>query len=193
VRIFLAGASGVIGQRLIPLLIDRGHIVGGMTRSADKVNLLQGLGAEPIFCDVYDAPNVISAVASFMPDLILHQLTDLPDDPRHIREQASRNARIRREGTRNLLAAREAAFNPRIVAQSVAWAMPVGPSADAINELEASVLAADGTVLRYGQFYGPGTYYKHELPTDPRVHIDAATIQTIAALEGPSRIVTIVD
>jgi uncharacterized protein YbjT (DUF2867 family) len=193
VRIFLAGASGVIGQRLIPLLVNEGHTVGGMTRSPGKVDALKSLGAEPIVCDVYDVTGLTEAVASFRPDLILHELTDLPDDPQLIRENASLNARIRKEGTANLLAAGRQASVPRIVAQSVAWAMPPGPSADAITELEGAVLTAQGVVLRYGQFYGPGTYYVDEVPADPKVHIDSAARRTVDALSLPSGVIVIVD
>jgi nucleoside-diphosphate-sugar epimerase len=193
VRIFLAGASGVIGQHLIPLLVDGGHIVGGMTRSPHKTPHLRSLGAEPIVCDVYDRESLTIAVAFFQPDLVLHELTDLPDDPREINESAALNARIRLEGTRNLIAASQQAGVGRILAQSVAWAMPPGPSADAVTALEASVLAVGGTVLRYGQFYGPGTYYEHEPPSRPRVHIDEAARQTIAALESTPGTIEIVE
>jgi hypothetical protein len=78
-RIFLAGASGVIGVRLIPLLVANGHVVGGMTRSPNKVKGLEQLGAEPIVCDVYDARTLFNAVKTFRPELLMHQLTDLPD------------------------------------------------------------------------------------------------------------------
>src|SRR3954467_3757459 len=79
-RIFLAGASGVIGQRLIPMLVQAGHVVGGMTRSASKMQLLAQLGAQPILCDVFDRDALIQAVRDFKPDVILNELTDLPDD-----------------------------------------------------------------------------------------------------------------
>src|ERR1700754_2085268 len=79
-RIFLAGASGVIGQRLVPRLVEAGHAVGGMTRSAGKMELLAELGAEPVLCDVFDREAVIEAVCAFKPDVLLNELTDLPDD-----------------------------------------------------------------------------------------------------------------
>src|SRR6476659_6068805 len=100
-RIFLAGASGVIGQRLIPRLVQAGHVVGGLTRSADKTELLSKLGAEPILCDVFDREALIQAVRDFKPDIVLNQLTDLPDDAEQIPKLAGRNARIRTEGNRN--------------------------------------------------------------------------------------------
>ena len=98
VRIFLAGASGVIGQRLIPRLVQAGHVVGGMTRSSSKTDLLRHLGAEPILCDVFDREALVQAVRDFEPDVVLNELTDLPDDAAQISEFASLNARIRTEG-----------------------------------------------------------------------------------------------
>ena len=163
VRIFLAGASGVIGQRLIPRLVQAGHVVGGLTRSPSKTELLSHLGAEPILCDVFDREALIQAVRDFKPDVVLNELTDLPDDAAQISKLADLNARIRTEGTRNLIEAARRSGSPKILAQSVAWQLPDGPDAQAVAELERSVLAEGGVVLRYGQFYGPGTY--NEQPT----------------------------
>ena len=87
-RIFLAGASGVLGQRLIPRLVQAGHVVGGLTRSANKTELLSHLGAEPILCDVFDREALIRAVRDFKPDVMLNELTDLPDDAAQISELA---------------------------------------------------------------------------------------------------------
>src|SRR5688572_6061286 len=112
-RIFLAGASGVIGQRLIPRLIQAGHVVGGMTRSADKAELVTHLGAEPILCDVFDREALIKAVGDFKPDIVLNELTDLPDDVALISDHADRNARIRTEGTQNLIAAAQQSGSPK--------------------------------------------------------------------------------
>lgn len=175
------------------MLVEAGHTVGGMTRSANKIDLIESLGAEPIVCDVYDGEALSAAVVAFHPDLVLHELTDLPDDLQLIREGAALNARMRTEGTRNLIAAARAASVPKVVAQSVAWALPPGKGADAVRELEESVLAEDGLVLRYGQFYGPDTYYPHGLPEDPRVGIDEAARRTVEALAEPSGILTVVD
>src|SRR3954471_16160742 len=102
-RVFLAGASGVIGQRLIPRLVEAGYIVGGMTRSADKAELLSRLGAEPVVCDVYDREALTAAVRDFAPDVILNELTDLPDDAASIGAYGEQNARIRTEGNQNLI------------------------------------------------------------------------------------------
>jgi nucleoside-diphosphate-sugar epimerase len=104
-RIFVAGASGMIGTRLVPLLVKAGHEVAGMTRSSAKEQALRALGATPVVCDVYDVPALQAAVAAYAPDAVVHQLTDLPDAVAQIAERAEANNRIRREGTANLVAA----------------------------------------------------------------------------------------
>ncbi len=190
-RIFLAGATGVIGQRLIPLLVEAGHVVGGMTRSPAKSELVRQLGAEPILCDVFDRNTLIQAVRDFQPDVILNELTDLPDDVTKISEHADLNARIRTEGNQNLIEAARQNGRPKILAQSVAWKLPEGPDARSIAELENSVLAEDGVVLRYGMFYGPGTYNEQQPAQDPRIHIDRAAERTVEALSEPSGVVDI--
>jgi nucleoside-diphosphate-sugar epimerase len=192
-RIFLAGASGVIGQRLIPRLVAAGHVVGGMTRSPKKMELLGQLGAEPILCDVFDREALVQAVGAFKPDVLLNELTDLPDDVARIGELAELNARIRTEGTRNLIEAARRSASPKILTQSVAWQLPDGPDAQAVTELERSVLAEGGVVLRYGQFYGPGTYNEGKLPEEPRVSIERAAERTVEALGEPTGVVVITD
>jgi uncharacterized protein YbjT (DUF2867 family) len=192
-RIFLAGASGVLGQRLIPRLIQAGHVVGGMTRTPSKIELVAHLGAEPILCDVFDRDALIEALRDFQPDVILNQLTDLPDDAANIGDHAERNARIRTEGNQNLLDAGRKSGSPTYLAQTVAWQLPDGPDARAVADLERSVLAQGGVVLSYGQFYGPGTYNEHALPAEPRVHIDRAAERTVEALDEPSGVVLIID
>jgi quercetin dioxygenase-like cupin family protein len=190
-RVFLAGASGVIGQRLIPRLVQAGHQVGGMTRSPGKTDVLRRLGAEPIVCDVFDREALIRAVRDFKPDVVLNELTDLPDDVAKIGEHANLNARIRTEGNHNLIEAARQNGSPRIVAQSVAWQLPDGPDARAVAELEGSVLAEGGVVLRYGMFYGPGTYNNQKPPEGPRVEIDRAAERTVEALGQPTGVVVI--
>ena len=192
-RIYFAGASGVIGSHLLPLLVDAGHIVGAMTRSAEKAGRLASMGAQPIVCDVFDRAALTSAVRSFSPDVLLHELTDLPDDLENLPDESLLNARIRVEGTRNLLDALESVDQTKIVAQSVAWTMRPGAEADAVASLEEAVLAANGVVLRYGMFYGPGTYFEGELPPAPRVHIDTAAARTLEALDAPSGILTVIE
>ena len=192
-RIYFAGASGVIGGRLVPLLVAAGHTVGAMTRSAEKATRLASVGAEPIVCDVFDRPALTRSVRAFSPDLLLHELTDLPDDLESLPADSLLNARIRSEGTRNLLDALEGLNSPKVVAQSVAWTMRPGVEADAVAELEKVVLAANGVVLRYGLLYGPGTYFEADPPADPRVHIDVAVARTLDALGAAPGIVTIVE
>lgn len=165
-RVFLAGGSGVIGMRLIPMLSAAGHDIAGMTRTPGKANRLLTLGAWPVVCDVFDLEALCDAVGSYRPDVVLHQLTDLPDDQSQITERAAANARMRREGTRNLLVAAKRALTPRFVAQSVAWQLP-GDGGAAVEEHELAVLDAGGVVIRYGQFYGPGTYFESEVPPAP--------------------------
>jgi uncharacterized protein YbjT (DUF2867 family) len=192
-RIFLAGASGVIGQRLIPRLLDAGHVVGGMTRSSGNTELLGELGAEPLLCDVFDREALIRAVVDFQPDVVLNELTDLPDEAERIGEHAERNARIRTEGTQNLIEAARRSGSPKLVAQSVAWPLPDEADARAVAELERSVIAEGGVVLRYGQFYGPGTYHEQRPPEEPRVHIDRAAERTVEALHEPAGVIVVVD
>jgi uncharacterized protein YbjT (DUF2867 family) len=192
-RVFLAGASGVIGQRLIPRLVQAGHVVGGMTRSSSKTALLAQLGAEPILCDVFDRDALIQAVRDFNPDVILNELTDLPDDVEKIGDHAELNARIRTEGNQNVIEAARQSGSPKILAQTVAWQLPDGPDALAVAELERSVLAEGGVVLSYGQFYGPGTYNEQQIPAEPRVQIDRAADRTVELLDEPSGVVVITD
>jgi nucleoside-diphosphate-sugar epimerase len=192
-RIFLAGASGVIGQKLTPLLVDAGHTVAGTTRSADKAEMVRELGCEPVVIDVYDAQGLRDLIVDWSPDLVMYQLTDLPDAAAQIPERAQANARIRIEGTANLIAAAQAAGAERFLAQSIAWTPAAGN--ESRENLEAQVLAYEGVgvVLRYGQFYGPGTYYEAEPPDPPRIQIDAAACQTVSSLEAPNGVVTIVE
>ncbi|MBF6240657.1 NAD-dependent epimerase/dehydratase family protein [Nocardia otitidiscaviarum] len=191
-RIFLAGATGVLGGRLVPLLVAAGYRVAGMTRSADKAAELTAAGAEPVVCDVYDTAALIAAVTAFAPDLVMHQLTDLPDDPERIAQARAANARIRTEGTANLLAAAATVGTPRVIAQSVAWELG-GEGQQAAEFLEESVLAADGVVLRYGRFYGPGTYNPDSMPDDPRIHVAEAAARTLLALDLTPGVYRLVD
>jgi nucleoside-diphosphate-sugar epimerase len=172
-RIFLAGASGAVGRRLSRLLIADQHHVVGTTRSADKGAVLARLGLEPVVVDVFDAPALRQAVVAARPDVVIHQLTDLPPalKPTEMPAALVRTARIRNEGTRNLIAASVAAGVRRMVAQSVAFSID-----EALLAFEQQVLDAPlaGLVLRYGQFYGPGTGFDVPASTPPTVHVDAA-------------------
>lgn len=188
-RVFLAGGTGVIGVRLVPLMLAEGHVVAAMTRTPEKVDGLRAAGVIPVLCDLFDQTALIAAAKEFRPDVIAHQVTDLPDDIGKLAGFLASTDRVRSEGTRNLLAAAKAADTPGFVAQSIAWE---GGGA-VIEAHESAVVAAGGTVLRYGRFYGPGTYYENELPPPPRVHIDDAARRTIPFLAGPSGISTIAD
>ena len=180
-RVFVAGASGVIGRSLLPRLVERGHTVVGMTRSSERAANIRASGAEAVICDVFDAAGVAHAVAEASPDALIHELTDLPRelDPRKYAKQLAGTNRIRVEGTRNLVAAARAADVRRLIAQSIAFAYapqgarvldetaplgtdsppPVGDTLRAVAELERQLLDAGGTVLRYGYFYGPGSQF----------------------------------
>jgi uncharacterized protein YbjT (DUF2867 family) len=186
-RVFVAGAMGVIGLRLVPLLVAAGHEVRGMTRSPEKLDRLRDLGAEGVVCDAFDADALREVVVAFQPQAVVNELTDLPD---RLATTNEANARMRREGTRNLLAAAEAAGASRFLAQSVAWQL-TGDAGAAVAELEGLVLAGDGVVLRYGRLYGPGTYYENEKPQPPRVHIDEAARRTLSALDAASGILEV--
>jgi nucleoside-diphosphate-sugar epimerase len=188
-RIFVAGATGVLGRELVPQLVARGHEVVGMTRSASKQALVRSLGARPVVADALEPDAVAQAVAAAEPEVIVHQLTALSGefDMRHIDRFFKATNRLRTEGTDHLLAAGRAVGARRFVAQSFAgWpaARTGGPvkhedapfdpdppdrlrdMLDAIRYLEQAVTGAawlEGVVLRYGGFYGPGT----SLSADP--------------------------
>jgi uncharacterized protein YbjT (DUF2867 family) len=205
-RIFLAGASGAIGRRLTPLLHSAGHYVCGSTRSKAKADALRSLGADPVVVDVFDATALSRAVASARPDVVIHQLTDLPKDldPREMGAAIIRTARVRGEGTRNLVGAAIAAGARRLVAQSIAWAYAPGaePHAEtdpldagaagddgvnvqgliALEDLTLKSPPLEGVVLRYGQLYGPGTASDRPSNHAP-IHVDAAAYAALLAID----------
>jgi nucleoside-diphosphate-sugar epimerase len=172
-RVFLAGATGVMGVRLVPLLLEAGHTVAGMTRS--RPDAVAALGAEPVAVNAFDAEALTAAVRAFGPDVVIHQLTDLPDAEAGHEATREANLRTRTEGTRNLLAA---AGDVKTVAQSTAFPALV-------EEHEHLVLEAGGVILRYGYWYGPGTWYEESLPPEPRIHIDEAARRTVESLGAP--------
>ena len=190
-RIFLAGATGVIGMRLLRLLAADGHTVAGMTRSPEKVDQLRALGAEPVVCDALDAPALIEAVTAFAPEAMVHQVTDLPDRLDQLPAFAERNDRIRTEGTGNLVAPARTAGAGHFLAQSIAWRPP--GRGGAVDEHERLVLEIRGVVVRYGQLYGPGTYYETELPPHPRIHVDDAARRTPPLILAPSGVLVLAD
>ncbi|MFA7266366.1 MAG: NAD-dependent epimerase/dehydratase family protein [Candidatus Nanopelagicales bacterium] len=188
-RVFIAGATGVIGVRLVPLLVAEGHVVAGMSRSEQAAEKLRDLGAEPIICDVYDLERLTTVVESFEPDVVVHQLTDLPDDGAQVPAFIPNNERMRREGTGNLLAA---ARGVPVIAQSIAFT-PVGGDSPSVREHEDAVLAAGGVVVQYGLLYGPDTWFPSSLPSAPRIHVDDAARRTVPLLNAPSGVIILVD
>ncbi len=235
-KVFLAGGSGVIGRRLIPQLVAAGHQVAATTRLAAKTTLLQSLGASPVVVDALDAPALSKAVTDFGPDAVMNQLTDLPQryNPRKLGPFYERTSRLRVEATRTLLAAAKEAGARRFVYQSIAFMYaaagpavlpedaalalgahePFGSAVRATAEGERLTLSADGikgVVLRYGQLYGPGTYFdrsgdfarqarRRMLPIVGSgsgvfsfVHVDDAAGAAVAALERGDGAYNIVD
>lgn len=206
IKVFVAGATGVIGVRLVPLLVAAGYRVSGMSRSAAKAEAVRAAGATPVVADVFDPPALRHALSTLRPDVVIHQLTDLPPDldPQRMVEATPRNARIRREGTKNLVEAALENGARRLIAQSIAWAYAPGVephseedpldlaseglrgiSVRGVAELERLTLCSaplEGVVLRYGQIYGPGSSRAQAEGSAP-VHADAAAHAALLALE----------
>jgi hypothetical protein len=191
-RIFLAGATGVIGIRMLPLMLAERHVIAAMTRTPGKINGLRAAGVNPVLCDLFDQKSLIAAVKDFQPDIIVHQVTDLPDEIEKLADFLPRNNRVRGEGTENLLAAARAANASGFLAQSIAWRSGPG-TGPVLDAHENGVVSAGGTVLRYGRFYGPGTFYEIDPPPPPRIYIDDAARRTMPFLVGPRGIFTITD
>ncbi len=221
-RVFLAGSTGVLGRRLVPLLIGGGHQVTALTRQPDQVGALQDAGTEPVVADALDKPSILRAVADAAPEVVIHQLTDLA-----VGTSAS-NAALRKLGTRNLVDAAHAAGVGRMIAQSIAWVYEAGeaPAGEqtpldlhateprltsvlgvaALEEAIAEI--SEWVVLRYGLLYGPDTWYNRgglrasdahagRLPADGDissfVHVDDAATAAVQALRWPSGPVNICD
>jgi nucleoside-diphosphate-sugar epimerase len=186
---FVAGASGVIGMILCRLLLQDGWHVVGTTRSLEKAARLRKLGVSPQVVDVFDRETLIRVACAARPDVVVHQLTDLPGKftPESMAAARDRNARIREVGTENLVEAAVASGARRIVAQSIAFAYAPGSlpyTEDApldaatfpsVIMLEQLVLGCglEGIVLRYGRLYGPDTWSMVP-PEQVPVHVDAA-------------------
>ena len=133
------------------------------------------------------------AVAAFGPEIVFHQLTDLPDNVTDMASFGARNDRIRSEGTRNLLAAAVAAGAEQFIAQSIAWDQSDDARRAVTAGHEHTVLQAGGVVIRYGQLWGPGTYYETAPPARPRIHVDDAARLTMLALEVPPGVTMVID
>jgi nucleoside-diphosphate-sugar epimerase len=195
-RIFIAGGSGVLGRAAIPHLIAAGHEVTATTRSTTKAVLLRRLGARPVIVDAFERSALLAVVHEARPEAMVHLLTDLTTG------DSASNALLRTTGTRNLVAAARHAGVRRIVAESISWVYPSGdlPADEtdrldlnaaeprrttiaAVNDLETAVLEfPDGVVLRFGQVYGPGTWFSREgrFGQDARAGRLAAT-ETVAS------------
>ena len=193
----------------MPLLLKAGHGVVGTTRSTTKADGLHAAGVEPVVIDVFDAPALSTAVLEVHPDIVVHQLTDLPPglDPSQMTEGTQRNARMRSQGTQNLVAAALGAGVRRLVAQSIAWIYAPGkephPEDDVLDidadgtraitvagvatleRLTMSSPPIDGVVLRYGHLYGPGT--GTNAAEAPALHVDAAAWAAVLAIEKARR------
>jgi len=240
-KVLVTGASGAIGKQLVPKLVSAGHTVTGITTSPEKREMLRGLGAEPVVADILDAEAIGSIVAAASPEAIIHEATALSGDldVRHFDRSFEVTNRLRSEGTDNLLATGRAAGIRRFIAQSFGgWSdapangrlateedatlagdrpQLIGESIAAIAHLEAAVGGldwADGIVLRYGGFYGPGTGMQID-PPGPQIeaianrkfpivgdgagvwsfiHVADAADATVAALDqGAPGIYNIVD
>jgi nucleoside-diphosphate-sugar epimerase len=187
VRVFVAGATGLIGAGVVRLLVDGGHEVSAIARSAESAERLRELGVGVTEADLFDAELLRGALTMASPQVVMHQLTSLPHrlDAADAAQRFAENDRVRVEGTRALVDAAAAAGAERVVAQSIAFAYapvgdwvkdesaplfldapsPWGRSVGATAELERQVLEArgmDGVVLRYGSLYGPGTWYSRD-------------------------------
>ncbi|MFC6882495.1 NAD-dependent epimerase/dehydratase family protein [Actinomadura yumaensis] len=221
-HVFLAGATGVLGRRIVPRLLADGHRVTALVRDDAGAAAVEAAGATPARADAFDAGALARAVAGAAPDAVMHQLTDLA------RGDSSANAHMRRTGTRNLVDAAKAAGVRRVVAQSIAWVYEPGPgpadeatpldlgaapprrtTVEGVAALETAVRELpEWVVLRYGLLYGPDTWYTPgglmaakakagELvaggDVSSFVHVDDAADAAVRALGWPSGPVNVCD
>ena len=227
-RVFVAGGTGVIGRRLVPQLVARGHQVTATTTDPAKLGLLERMGADGVVMDGLDAASVGEAVAKARPDTIVHQMTGISPahagkpDMKHFDRWFAPTVRLRTEGTDHLLSAAEAAGVSHVVAQGYAswngireggWVKteedPLDPMEgtgaqpvmEALRHVEEAVLKAEGAVMRYGGFYGPGAsddqvelVRKRQYPLvgggaghSSWVHLDDAASATVLAVEQGAR------
>jgi nucleoside-diphosphate-sugar epimerase len=221
-NILVAGATGVVGRILVPLLVQVGHNVAGTTRHAEHANLIRSLGAQPVVVDALDRDGVFAALQVTRPQVVIDQLTDLKT------LDIAANARLRIEGTRNLIDAAKAVSVHRVIAQSISWAYAPGEGlaredepldldsppprqglvqgAHALESIVAEI--SESVILRYGLLYGPGTFYAHDgmiadqvrhgtMAADDSissfVHIEDAAHAALLALQWPRGPVNIVD
>jgi nucleoside-diphosphate-sugar epimerase len=181
-KVLVAGATGVLGRPLVPALVRAGHEVTGTTRSPARTGAIEAAGATAVVCDALDRDAVHRAVAAAAPEVVIHQLTALPDRFAQLRKGSPETNRLRTEGTRHLVDAALSVGARRVIAESIAFLYepsgpriadeqspvwhdapdPFGAMLGALRELERIVTGTDGidgVVLRYGALYGPGTWY----------------------------------
>jgi nucleoside-diphosphate-sugar epimerase len=227
-RVFVAGGTGAIGRQMIPQLVAAGHAVTAISRQPGKIAWLRDEGAHGVLCDVFHTNKLTTAVRDAAPDAIVNQLTALPAtmNPRHLGAHYEANNRVRQEGTANLLAAARQASVDRMVVQSMAtwyepkgspiksendplWTdapEPIGTAVRTVLQMENAALhdLSVAVVLRYGAFYGPGTWYASDGDIAGRVrkrafpvigsgsgimsfiHVDDAASAVVAALAARS-------
>lgn len=204
-KVFVAGASGVVGIPLCTMLVKAGWTVYGTTRSENKTQMLRNIGVEPVVLDVYDFAKLEKVLLEIKPDIVYHQLTDLPDglDPDKMEEALVSNAKLRVEGTKNLVTASTKAGVSKMIAQSIAFVYepgvlphteessllnfddPVyGSTSKAVASLEEQVINGSfiGIVLRNGLFYGSGTGFDNPVEFLPAVHVEAAAYAALLAI-----------
>ncbi len=205
-KVFVAGATGVIGRSLCKMLVNDGWSVYGTTRSENKIELLKELGVEPIVVDVYDEKKLEDCITKIKPKIVIHQLTDLPAglDPDKMKEALVSNAKLREVGTRNLVNSSKKAGVKKMIAQSIAFVYepaplphteesallnfedPVyGTTSKAVASLEEQVLNAPftGIILRNGLLYGDGTGFNEPVDFVPPVHVEAAAHAAFLAVK----------
>lgn len=204
-KIFVAGASGVIGRALCKMLVKDGWKVYGTTRNENKIEMLKEIGVEPIIIDVYDDQKLEEVMLSIKPKIVMHQLTDLPAglESSKMAEALVSNAKLREIGTKNLINASIKAGVKMMIAQSIAFVYepstlphteesallnfedPVyGTTSKAVASLEEQVLNAPfiGIVLRNGLLYGDGTGFDEPVDFVPPVHVEAAANAAFLAI-----------
>ena len=208
-KVFVAGASGVIGRALCKMLVKDGWTVYGTTRSENKIEMLKQIGVEPVVVDVYDEKKLEEIINSINPKIVFHQLTDLPAglDPAKMQEALISNAKLREIGPRNLVNASIKAGVKKMIAQSIAFVYepstlphteesallnfedPIyGSTSKAVASLEEEVLNAPfiGIVLRNGLLYGNGTGFDNPVDFVPPVHVEAAAHAAFLAINCTS-------
>lgn len=221
-KIVVAGASGIVGRQLVPMLVQAGHEVTGLIRNLDYVPVIKNWGGIPVTVDIFDREAVFEIIREAQPEIMIHQLTAL--SARNFED----NAKIRKEGTRNLVDAALAAGVRKMIAQSISWAYAPGEglakedepldiaaplprrlTIEGIQALETAVAEVpEHVILRYGKFYGPGTWYGADgfmaeqvrrcevAATDgisSFVHVNDAASAAHLALHWPTGIYNIVD